>query len=75
MCTCVVIPFMLYLLTCINPFLVCPNETDSFWGISWPPTNANDKAVQKCPGGVESLGRIELSYVNLYIRNILDRTC
>ena len=30
---------------------------DMVWGILWPATNASETAVQKCPGGVESLGK------------------
>ena len=50
-------------------FSGCKEEFDNVWGILWPATNAGEFAVQKCPGGIESLGKAELYciYVLLYI--------
>ena len=35
----------------------CDEEVDPVWGILWPETNASETAEQKCPGGIESLGK------------------
>ena len=31
-------------------------EVDRIWKILWPATIAGETAVQKCPGGIESIG-------------------
>ena len=36
--------------------LVCLNETDAIWSISWPIAASGETVLQKCPGGAESLG-------------------
>ena len=35
---------------------VCLNETDAIWNISWPFATKGEVAIQKCPGGAESIG-------------------
>ena len=35
---------------------VCLNEIDTNWNISWPLTTRGEVAIQKCPGGAESIG-------------------
>ena len=35
---------------------ICLQEIDGDWNISWPPTTRGEVALQKCPGGAESLG-------------------
>ena len=44
-------------------------EVDRVWKILWPATIAGETAVQKCPGGIESIGIAELTY-NYYL-NVL----
>lgn len=39
--------------TCI--LLGCPEDV-TVWNITWPVTDAGEIAIQKCPGGIESLG-------------------
>jgi len=34
----------------------CPFEQDATWNITWPATNSNEIALQKCPGGSEAEG-------------------
>ena len=35
---------------------MCLQEIDVDWNISWPLTIRGEVALQKCPGGAESLG-------------------
>ena len=39
-------------------FIGCPFEQDTTWNITWPATNINEVATQKCPGGSEAEGTI-----------------
>ena len=38
-----------------NP-LLCLSEQDMDWNVTWPLTLKGRTAIQKCPGGAESLG-------------------
>jgi len=53
----------------------CRQEMDKNWGILWPATNAGKTAKQKCPGGVESLGKSKFDHVKpklcIYIPQVL----
>jgi len=47
------------------PFVIgCVQQVDIVWGILWPATDAGETAVQKCPGGVESLGKSKFDHLN-----------
>ena len=42
-------------LLCIDS-LICLQENDADWNISWPFAARGKVAIQKCPGGTESIG-------------------
>lgn len=55
-------------------------EVDRVWNILWPATIAGETAVQKCPGGIESIGIcIAETYITEitynYVKCIMDRLC
>ena len=37
-------------------------EDTSLWSITWPPTDSNKPAMQKCPGMSESMGKAIMVY-------------
>ena len=41
-------------LLCIDSS-ICLQENDAYWKISWPFTARGEVAIQKCPGGTESM--------------------
>ena len=47
-------------------FIGCPLEQDATWNITWPETNIDAVAQQKCPGGSEAEGRVQL-YASSYM--------
>ena len=36
----------------------CPFETDPTWEVLWPNTPPDTTSIQRCPGGLESLGTV-----------------
>ena len=47
-------------------FIGCPLEQDATWNITWPETNIDAVAQQKCPGGSEAEGTVQL-YASSYM--------
>jgi len=37
-------------------FIGCQFEQDETWNITWPSTDIDETAIQKCPGGSEVRG-------------------
>ena len=46
---------------------ICLQENDEDWNISWPLTTRGEVAIQKCPGGAESLGMYYNIVVVMYL--------
>jgi len=40
----------------IETFTGCLPENDTEWEIRWPVAQSGEVAIQKCPGGAESVG-------------------
>jgi len=41
----------------IETFTGCYPENDTEWMIRWPAAQSEEIVIQKCPGGVESVGK------------------
>ena len=39
-------------------FVGCRFEQDATWNVSWPATEVDREAIQKCPGGSEAEGKV-----------------
>ena len=62
----------------IIDFVGCELEQDETWNVTWPATQLNGVATQKCPGGSEATGNMCTKYPQcmlLYHTEFATRKC